>query len=696
MFQKISNILILKVGAAIQTACFGGTMPIIIRSTTKILSDITESSVDYAINSIKRDLTTVLTPSQTEGSSIRLIRKDMGTEAYRIYVRDGSLWIEAGDDLGFVYGLYAFSREILGVKDLWFWNDQHFTPVDSIPLSDTFHLESQTSAVRFRGVFINDEVLFEHWSVDNDPEQPWRMAFEAVCRLGGNLVIPGSGQRGEPHLDLARQMGLYVNQHHTCPLGSRMFSSAFPDLEPRWPEERKRFEFLWREAIRSQQGQKTLWTLGFRGQGDRPFWVSDPRYTSDESRGAVLTETINLQYQMVQEAEPGAPCVVYLYGEVMDLYRKHLLTLPNGVIKIWSDNGYGRMVSRRQNNNDPRVPSMPDGKGSNGIYFHVSFYDLQAANHITPLVNKTDRVINELDEVLRGGGDQVWIINVSNVKPHVFMLSLIASMWRQGMIDTKAETAHYLQQYYGCQDSSSLVRLLNDYQDIAVQYGPHWDQHAGDQYFNYVPRILITQYIKDSNLPTEELFWMTKGPTFKDQLEEFKSKIGPSVEPYHRLDQEVEREALSMELNGNKDGAELLRDSLGVATGVYRHCSKASLLVCQALETAMSLDYRRAFYLAGRAREEYLKGNQSMRSREHGKWQGFWANDCLTDVKQSALVCSSLMGYLRCMGDGPYFNDWKRDFTYPREEQKVFVITNMENHESDDQIFQAMKRTWQD
>ena len=49
------------------------------------------------------------------------------------------------------------------------------------------------------------------------------------------------------------------------------------------------------------------------------------------------------------------------------------------------------------------------------------------------------------------------------------------------------------------------------------------------------------------------------------------------------------------------------------------------------------------------------------------------------------------MGYLRCMGDGPYFNGWKREFTYPRKERQVTVITNMEKHEDDDRIFTAMK-----
>ena len=110
-----------------------------------------------------------------------------------------------------------------------------------------------------------------------------------------------------------------------------------------------------------------MWTLGFRGQGDQPFWNVDPRYSSDEARGKLLSSIIQRQYDLVQQADPGAPCCIYLYGEVMDLYQKHVLTYPNDVVKLWADNGYGCMVSRRQNNWDPRVPSMPQDDGANGI-----------------------------------------------------------------------------------------------------------------------------------------------------------------------------------------------------------------------------------------------------------------------------------------------------------------------------------------
>ena len=84
-----------------------------------------------------------------------------------------------------------------------------------------------------------------------------------------------------------------------------------------------------------------------------------------------------------------------------------------------------------------------------------------------------------------------------------------------------------------------------------------------------------------------------------------------------------------------------------------------------------------------------------MREREHGKWQGFYANDCLTDVKQTAWLIGNLMGYLRNKGDGPHFYEWQRKFLYAEEDTRVVLILNMENHLNDDELFNLMRKEWE-
>ena len=80
-----------------------------------------------------------------------------------------------------------------------------------------------------------------------------------------------------------------------------------------------------------------------------------------------------------------------------------------------------------------------------------------------------------------------------------------------------------------------------------------------------------------------------------------------------------------------------------------------------------------------------------MREREHGKWKGFYENDCLCDVKETACCLRRLMGYIRNLGDGPHFYEWQREVTYSEEDKRVVLITNMENHMTYQELYEEMK-----
>ena len=189
--------------------------------------------------------------------------------------------------------------------------------------------------------------------------KPWAMALEALLRCGGNMVIPGTDKNSEKYRQLASDMGLFITHHHAEPLGAPMFARVYPDLNPSYKENGKLFRGLWEQGLEEQKDLKVVWNLGFRGQGDCPFWENDPEYASDEDRGRLMGNLIEEQYQMVKRQDPEGVCCTNLYGETMELYQKGCLKLPKDVIRIWADNGFGKMVSRRQENHNPRIPSLP-------------------------------------------------------------------------------------------------------------------------------------------------------------------------------------------------------------------------------------------------------------------------------------------------------------------------------------------------
>ena len=662
----------------------------IIGGRTKITGAVS-GPVKRAAADLKRDIAKCFSPDSA-GDPIRLVNESMEPELFRIVSGRGGLLVYAADELGFIYGLYEISRSFLGVRDFWFWMDQDLRLREPVVVPEGFSFAPAVFAVRYRGWFINDEVLLHAWSPDGDKDMPWEMAMETLLRCGGNMVIPGTDKNSVKYRPLAAARGLYITHHHAEPLGAEMFARAYPELEASYGLYPDKFRGLWQEGIRAQKDCKVIWNLGFRGQGDRPFWKDDPRYSTDELRGRLLSELIRAQYDMVKAQDPDAVCCTNLYGEIMELNQKGFVELPEDVIRIWADNGYGKMVSRRQGIHDPRVPSLPEknAAGLHGIYYHVSFYDLQAANHMTLLPCPPEAVAAELRQVLERGADRFWIINSSNIKPHIYYLDLIAELWRKGTVSPEAHCRQYAERYYGADAGKAVAECIEDYFRSAVKYGEHDDALAGEQFTNYVPRMLVTQYMRDSSGAARDLLWMADRPTLREQAALYREKCREGTEKYGRH----LRMCLSVHTALEEPAGTVFEDSLLMQAKLLFHVWQGALYVCESMESAFGGDYQKAFYSAGKAKREYEAGNRAMREREHGKWRDFYQNECLTDVKQTAWVLEAFMGYLRCLGDGPHCYGWQREFLYAEEDRRVMLVTNMENHLKNDELFRLMDERW--
>lgn len=175
-------------------------------SNTKIIYNGGHKAVINAVNILRRDMHTAFHPSDTDGGAIRLIESDMPEEQFEI--RDGNIY--AADDLGFIYGLLRISQYSLGIPPFWFWYDFQVKSVDHAEVED---YKSSPARIRYRGWFLNDEILLTHWAPEGDALLPWKMAFEAILRCGGNMVIPDTQVTYE-HSALAASYGLWLTHHH--------------------------------------------------------------------------------------------------------------------------------------------------------------------------------------------------------------------------------------------------------------------------------------------------------------------------------------------------------------------------------------------------------------------------------------------------------------------------------------------------
>lgn len=668
-------------------------MEFILNLNTEILLPFDSGPVANAAAILERDMSSCLTKTDGPSNLLRLThRQGMDEESYEITVTDSShMDLYAGDDLGFIYGLLSVSERLLGVKPFWFWMDQELKSFPFVPIPVGNCWKSPKPTVRFRGWFLNDEVLLMHWDNGKPKEFPWQMALEALLRCGGNMVIPGTDKASRENAALASGYGLWLTHHHAEPLGAEIFARAFPDLAPSWAQNPECFKNLWEEAVLRQKNMKVVWTLGFRGQGDCPFWESpgEESFKTPQMRGRLISDLIELQRQIVLRHVKNPVFCTNLYGEVMELYNQGFITLHPDIIKIWADNGYGHMCTRRQDNHDARVPSLPreTDSGPHGVYYHVSFHDLQAAGHMTTLPNPINLVDEELELAWRLGVRDYWIINASNIRPHVYYLDAIRKLWYGGQVSDRSHSREFSGEYY--QASPAAADCLENYACSLLQYGPFKDQHAGEQFYNYCVRLLARQFIRDRTKPAKELFWLTEEKPLMEQTACILKIHEKGMAPIEAYYQRCLRASASLSGHVRR----LFDATILLQASIHRFCCLGALLFCHSLMEFDAKNMQNSFYLSGSAAECFTAADQAMGQAEYGIWKGFYANDCLTDIRFTAYMIQSVMRIIRVIGDDARLADWYEDFVRPRADRKVRLLAITDHHMTDDALFEAMKRS---
>lgn len=660
---------------------------------TRIVSCMPFSSpVSRAVERMARDLQMTLLdlPDQSGGQISLMQDSTLPAEAWTIHVTADEMIVYSADELGTAYALAAVSERWLGIKPFWFWMDQKFTlrPHAAVPTGE-YH--STPSPVRFRGWFINDEIFLDHWQVDGDALVPWEMALEALIRCGGNLVIPGTGTNAHRFTPLAQEYGLWITHHHAEPLGAVMFARAYPDLKASYAAYPDLFDGLWQDAIQRQKDQKVIFALGFRGQGDIPFWDEDTQYNTPSARGKLISDLIRKQYEMVRAANPSAVCCTNLYGEILELYKDGYISLPDDIIRIWGDNGFGKMVSRRQSNKDKRVPALPEpgSASAHGIYYHVSFYDLQAANVSVMLPNSIDFVRKELSHAYSLGVHDLLLVNCSNIRPHAFTLDALRRMWQGDTGDAEHMAACFAADYFPGPHQQEIADCFLAWPKAMPAYGPEEDQHAGEQLYSFNVRNLGTQWMTDAARSCERLWWATGKKPLGEQIEWLETICLKGLAAVQALAKQCDTVSAALE-----PGQRALFNALVPAqTGIILHSMEGCIAFGKSWHFAESKDYMRAFYQAGLASEAFDQAEAALRDCEYGIWKGFAENECYTDCRYTAHFLQVLMGWLRAFGEGPDYYEWQWQLAFPPEDRRIRLMSNLVRRIDDRQMLELMKTT---
>lgn len=636
--------------------------------TTLFFAGIAPTAVTYALQGLSRDLAgifghqPVLAPEPSPDQIRIAITPGSRAEAFTIRCDDDSpcITIEGSDDLGAVFGIYAFCERWLCVDPFQFWTDHPYQPRDEIDVP-LMEVVSPDPEVRFRGWFINDEDCLMAWHDDMIiSPATWQQIFETMLRAGFNLVIPGTGSSADaPQLSLAADMGLWLTQHHAEPLGARLFSDAYPGIEPRIPEEMERFTALYREAVQLQTGRKVIWALGFRGQGDIPFFKSDLRYSAPQAIGRVISDIIRLQKKLVMEHAAGPHYFMHnVYSESAQLYREGFLELDDDIIRVWSDNGFGAMRARREWGTDPHILSLPlpvDRGRLSGVYYHVSFHDLQLSSKLTPIVSP-ELIGDQFRQLFASGSIQFLMLNVSNIRPHVFNIDLIRKLTRfpgEHFSDTdqpvEAHYAAWTHTYFPGFEAEA-ADLIARYHRAPFRYGPYVDDLAGEQVCHHGLRNAINAIIAGENvLDWDHSFHYIADPVAGnlDCFQWLLERAEATLPVWGAL--QTDAAALFARLEGYP--ARYFTDSIGMQIDYMAYSYQGFVAGLKGLIAYLGGDYKSAFCWVSRSKWLMKRAWHALAATEHDKWKHFFRGDWLTGTRETIRRLETLQGVCKIQAD---------------------------------------------
>jgi len=374
---------------------------------------------------------------------------------------DRALVIAGSDKRGTIFGTYEISKQI-GVSPWHWWADVPVKKQPELLVSNETQLDLPT--VKYRGIFLNDEQpALGGWVRENYGgfnSKFYTKVFELILRLKGNFLWPamwGQSFYTEDPLNpkLADEYGIVISTSHHEPMmrahveWQRANKGAW-----NYSSNEKALQEFWREGITRMGNYESIVTLAMRGDGDEPM--------SQESNIALLQRIVSDQRAILEDitGKPATatPQVWALYKEVQDYYDKGM-RVPDDVTLLLCDDNWGNIRKLPQLNEPAR-------KGGYGIYYHFDYVG-GPRNYKWINTNPIPRVWEQMHLAYQYGANQLWVVNVGDLKPMEFPISFFLDYaWNPNAIqaeDLKPYTEQWCAQQFGVTYKQELSSLLSGY-----------------------------------------------------------------------------------------------------------------------------------------------------------------------------------------------------------------------------------------
>lgn len=380
---------------------------------------------------------------------------------------DEALVIAGSDRRGTVYGIYELSEQI-GVSPWYFFADTPIEHKSDVAIDHGTYTAGEP-AVKYRGIFLNDEApcltswVKNYYGTQRGGKAFYADVFELILRLRGNFMWPAMWDwafyADDPeNSKTADEMGVVMGTSHHEPMARNHQEWA---RNPKayggiwdYTQNKKELQRFFREGIERSKNNEDLITIGMRGDGDAALKGSDA--DNIQMMEGLFRDQRNIIKKVTGKPAEQRQQVWALYKEVQ-LYYEQGLRVPDDVIILISDDNWGD-VRKLPNEEERKHP------GGWGMYYHVDYVGAPRNSkwlNVTPVQHLWEQMQLTYDY----GVDKIWVLNVGDLKPMEYPISLFLDMaWTPHKYSAATLQDHvreFCEQQFGADQAAEAARILN-------------------------------------------------------------------------------------------------------------------------------------------------------------------------------------------------------------------------------------------
>jgi hypothetical protein len=396
--------------------------------------------------------------------------------------------VVGSDRRGTAYGLMDISRAI-GVSPWVWWADVKPEQKPSLYMAEGVHIETGPS-VKFRGIFINDEIWgLAPWvkktyepKVGNFGPKTYAKIFELMLRLKANYIWPAMHFGTAPFYSYPENA--HVAEDFAIVMGASHCEPMQRNNVPEWPawaasqgKPKARFNYFterdlvygyWDARVKSIINYETLYTVGMRGITDGGMLGGGGMPEKVKKLEEVFADQREILTKRTGQHAEDIPQIFCPYKEVMYVYDAGL-KVPDDVTICWAEDNQGYM--RRLPNENERKRS-----GRHGLYYHLSYW----SDYLWLSTFSPQLMSYELTKAAEYGIDKLWVFNVGDIKicekEMEFAMDMAWDSNSWGPESANKWAADWAAKTFGTQYANEIGSVLNEFYRLAYRGKP---EHIG-------------------------------------------------------------------------------------------------------------------------------------------------------------------------------------------------------------------------